>query len=413
MKPRLVYIIILIIFSISEINATPFLKMILKNGSSLNGYISMQQPGNDFIFTTEQSVMFIQGNSVEKIIENKINATDLSPQWKEWAEKNEAFIKYDNSEVLILCDIITSDRKITNVRVLEKGAKIRYLDLSPGSFHLKWDTIEIIKSEKRAVSQLNGINRVFKLISGKEIEGQYVEEIPGETISLYCENDMIEVFETKEIIRDIVKKVNDDYSLFEQSPFIDIVKAKDGNITGIIIEKNYGKSKEDNYFLIQQKNGIINSLRFEDISEFRKELNPDYKSVSDISISVNELIINRTRTYKQKGIENNSVICFETDTCKTYIDKGNSRTDIVIETVLENEYDTFQFRLVKVKEYQFKKNIKKYGFTYDDIIRTEIFPLKIEKVMNNKTKISYSTDNKGLFALYDQKSNIIIPFCIK
>ena len=251
MKPRLVYIIILTIFSISEINATPFLKMILKNGSSLNGYISMQQPGNDFIFTTEQSVMFIQGNSVEKIIENKINATDLSPQWKEWAEKNEAFIKYDNSEVLILCDIITSDRKITNVRVLEKGAKIRYLDLSPGSFHLKWDTIEIIKSEKRAVSQLNGINRVFKLTSGKEIEGQYVEEIPGETISLYCENDMIEVFETKEIIRDIVKKVNDDYSLFEQSPFIDIVKAKDGNITGIIIEKNYGKSKEDNYFLIQ------------------------------------------------------------------------------------------------------------------------------------------------------------------
>ena len=138
MKPRLVYIIILIIFSISEINATPFLKMILKNGSSLNGYISMQQPGNDFIFTTEQSVMFIQGNSVEKIIENKINATDLSPQWKEWAEKNEAFIKYENSEFLILFDFITPDRKIRNVGVLKKEAKIGSFALSPVSFLLNW-----------------------------------------------------------------------------------------------------------------------------------------------------------------------------------------------------------------------------------------------------------------------------------
>ena len=41
-----------------------------------------------------------------------------------------------------------------------------------------------------------------------EYEGQYVEEVPGETMSLLRDNGVIEVFNTEEVMKDNRFKIN-------------------------------------------------------------------------------------------------------------------------------------------------------------------------------------------------------------
>lgn len=173
------------------------LTIVLKDGTELTGYISRQRPGENLTFTTSKASVLLPSNDVISIVDSDVKIASLSPEWKEWAEKNDAFGGAGNSRTLLLCDIITKNGSINRVRVLEKGAKVRYLELSPNTYSLNWDTILVVRADKRPKLMLSGVNRRYKLASGMEYEGQYVEEVPGQTMSLLRDNGVVEVFNTE------------------------------------------------------------------------------------------------------------------------------------------------------------------------------------------------------------------------
>ena len=206
MKLKHFFFFALLLQGMTIVHATTVQKLLLKNGSELEGYISMQRPGKDFTFIAEKAIIYMPGTEIKSIVDHEVSIKQLSFGWIEWAEKNDAFEGLGDNRILILSDIITKERTISRVRILEKGAKIKYLEMNNNSYSLNWDTIAVVKAEKRLKTALTGINRIYKLENGQEYEGQYVEEVPGKTLSLYQDNGVVEVFETDKVVRYSMRK---------------------------------------------------------------------------------------------------------------------------------------------------------------------------------------------------------------
>ena len=416
MKLKSLLMFALLLQGTAMANATIVQKLFLKNGSELEGYISVQRPGEDFTFTTERAVIYLlKSDLTANIIDNEVNVKQLSQEWIKWAEENEAFEGLGDNRTLKLSVITTKNGTTSNVRILENGAKIKYLEMNKNSYSLNWDTISVLRVDKRPKTALTGINRIYKLENGHEYEGQYVEEVPGKTLSLYRDNGVVEVFETSKVVKYTMRKINPNQGLFEQSELLDVLhlKNKGGNpLQGIIIEQNFGKNPKDDYLLIQKEDGSIQSIKIEDIEEYRKEVNAKYKPMYDILLKENELVINRQMVNYINAEEQASLIVVPKDTCFVQIDKKESNLPIVIETRFPESMNNPTLDIVKVKTFKDKKKKKILfsGFSFEDIVKNNIQPKKVETSVNKTTRFEYDIKESGLYVIYDPKTKKVIPF---
>lgn len=392
------------------------LTVVLKDGTELTGYISRQRPGENFTFTTSKATVLLPSKDVKSIVDSDVKITSLSPEWKEWAEKNDAYDGNGGNRTLLLSDIITQNGSINRVRVLEKGAKVRYLELSPNTYSLNWDTIEVVRAEKRPKLMLSGVDRRYKLASGMEYEGQYVEEVPGQTMSLLRDNGVVEVFNTEEVMKDNRFKINPNQTLLEQSDLIDIVQLKNGGThRGVIFERNYSDSDEitNDYLLIQLENGSTMSVNLADIVEYRKEKNPQYKPLTDIALEEDEAAINRNIVSWIPTKEMQGIVTVDVDSLKLNISPSNPQT-ITAEFNLDNS-KAQQLKLIKIRKYQDKKGKSTYyGFTYEDMVKNAIMPKSVETSVNGISKLEYSipTGATGIYGVYNPLTNSIAIFKI-
>lgn len=405
-----------LVAGLANASAQDNLTVVLKDGTELTGFISRQRPGENFTFSTSKAVVLLPNNDVKSIVDNEVKFNALSPEWQKWAEDNDAFDGVGNNRTLLLCDIITNKGTINRVRVLEKGAKVRYLELSPNTYSLNWDTIEVVRAEKRPKLLLSGINRRYKLASGMEYEGQYVEEVPGETMSLLRDNGVIEVFNTEEVMKDNRFKINPNQTLLEQSDLIDIVQMKNGSShRGVIFERNYSESDEitNDYLLIQLDNGTTMSLNLADIVEYRKEKNPSYKPVTDIELADGEASINRNIGTLISTKEISGIVTVDTDSLKISIPSSNPQS-ITAEFNMDNS-KAQQLKLIRIRKYQDKKGKNTYyGFTFEDMVKNAVLPKSVETSVNGISRLEYTLPNggTGIYGVYDPLTNKIIIFKI-
>lgn len=404
------------IAGLNTASAQDNLTVVLKDGTELTGYISRQRPGEDLTFSTSKAIVVLPSKDVKSIVDNDVKISMLSPEWKQWADENDAYKGTGNSRTLLLSDIVTSNGSINKVRILEKGAKVRYLELFPNSYSLTWDTISVVRADKRPKLLLSGINRRYKLASGMEYEGQYIEEVPGETMSLLRDNGVIEVFNTEEVLKDNRIKVNPNQSLLEQSDLIDIVQTKNGNVQrGIIFERNYSDSNQpaNDYLLIQLENGSTTSVPLAEIVEYRKEKNPSYAPLTDIVLEEGQAAINRNTASLIPTKELSGIVTVNTDSLKINLTQTTPQT-VTAEFPMDNA-NAQQLKLMKVRKYQDKKaKTNYYGFTFEDMVKNAILPKTVETSVNGISKLEFNipTGATGIFGVYDPISSKIILFKI-
>lgn len=399
------------------IHAQNNLKVVLKGGSELVGYISSQQPGKSLTFAANQATVLLQGDSVESIMDNHVNVKRLSDAWKQWAEEHGALVGNGDDAYLALNDIRAGKSMIREVRILERGVKVKYLDLSDREHVLTWDSIIEIKAVPRPKLQLSGINRRYKLRSGMEYEGEYVGEVPGKTLSLLQDNGVVHVFDRDEVLKDNRYKVNPDQSLFEQSDLIDLVELRNGtSYKGIIIERNYSDatSASNGYLLIQSENGSVQSVDLADVKEYKKEINPHYAPLTDVDLAEGEFMVNRIPAKPLTVQEYDDVVCLPGDTVEVVIGKQLPSTEINIESRFANELQSSQWKFIKLEEfYHKKKKLKLYGLTYEDIVKKAIQPTHVATSVNGITKLTFALNEGGVYALYDSSAKIGLLFEVK
>lgn len=66
MKIKIFALSVLLLYIPLLANAIITQKILLKNGSELEGYISQQRPGNSFTFTTERAVIYMSGKGIDR-----------------------------------------------------------------------------------------------------------------------------------------------------------------------------------------------------------------------------------------------------------------------------------------------------------------------------------------------------------
>lgn len=403
---KLSFIMALLVGSITMANAQSIQTLVLNNGSEMEGYIATQRPGVDFTFASNRATIFLAPEDVKSITDREILITDLDDVWKKWADENDAYVGIGNNRVFRISDIEKKDGStIKGVKVLERGSRIKYVEITDNSYSLKWSDIILVKNAKRSRTQLSGIDRVYKLSDNRTFMGQYVEEIPGKTVCLYNDNGFIEVINLDKVVQDSRVAINNDQTIFDQSEYLDVVVKKDGSIyKGVIIERNYLKNSATSYLLIQMNNNSINSILFNDIAQYRREPNDEFKPLYDVLLRENEYVLNRSEIKAiTPEIIDEMVIVDETK-CENTIAYAAPYVDITVESCFANNNDYLNIKLVKVKKYRdsINKNSEIFnGFSYSDITRYGINYTDIKISRNNTTKMSYQIKEPGLYALYN------------
>ena len=391
-------------------------KIYLKDGSVLSGYIQKQDDNGNL--TIHSDVAEICLKSSQATISNEKNYTEgeLDKNWVEWAEKNEAFDGTGNQRTLYLADVTSKSKTVAKVKIIERGELVRYLEMSPDIYTIPWKDVLAIKGEKRCKTALSGINRIFQLKSGMEFEGQYAEETDS-LLTLYLNNGIRQSFKINDVIKYTFRPINPNQDIFAQSELLNIVKTKNGNETkGIIIEQNYTSAKDsENYFLVQQPSGAIQSIKVSDILETRKEENPKFDPKFDVLLKEGEVLINRQEVVVTGITEKGENSVLDSLSEKVVIKKDpQNNTRVTVEYRNANGANIEAYQVVKVNKIENKKEKKTmYGVSYRDLVNSTIRPVSVETSVNHTTKAEYIVGGQGTFALYDAKNKKAIPFIIK
>ena len=390
-------------------------KVYLKDGSVLSGYVKQVDLNGGFTIATDMAVVCLSGEGISITNEMAYQESNLDKAWVEWAEKNDEFQGVPGSRTLILSDIfVNGGKSVHKVKVLEKGASIKYLEMTPNEYNIKSEDIEAIKGEKRLRTALSGINRIYQLKTGQQYEGQYAGETTS-TLSLYLENGVVQTFQTDNVIKYTYKPINPNQTLFEQSPLLDVVIGTNNSETrGIIIEENYSSNEDtENYVLLQQQSGAIHSIKIADISKVRKEANKEYNPKFDIILNEGDVVVNRNAVEYVNLTEKSEVLYLDSINVKATIEKAkNNSTSITVEYRDKNFQNTEMFQLVKVTQTVVKKKAS-FCFSYKDLVNSVYPAQSIETSVNQTTKVEYIVGGQGIFALYDKKNKRAIPIIVK
>lgn len=431
-----IVVLLLSLFFLLQVQAVVVQKVYLKNGSVLNGYIQKQDKNDNITFWSESAIICVSDQNATTS-ERVYKISDLDKKWIEWAEKNDAFNGVGESRTLTLNEVIFSHNNsydlndsvafideqgvfenefriahtsVMKVKVLEKGVKIRYLELTPNTYNFSWDDVESVKADKREKTALSGIDRIYQLKNGQEVRGQYAGESYN-TLSLYTNDGMVETFDIDNVTKYFYKAINPNQDIFEQSELVDVVRTKsNGTFRGIIVERNFVEGS--NYLIIQQQAGASQMLKFADIIEYSKEVNTKYKPKYDILLNEGEVVINRIAT-DSVGVNKKGVMAvLDSINYNVVVPKEGNKTKIAVEYFNPKHLASDNLILVKVDKSIVKKKTV-YSFSTDIFVMKKFPAQGSATSVNHTTRVEYEVEGQGVFALYDPENKRAMPFIVK
>lgn len=383
----------------------------LKNGSVLNGYMKSQKPGSDCVFASDNAVIVMEGVKVKEIKPRKVAYITLSDAWKKWAEDNEVLYGVGDGREMTLSTLIDDKGNIIrDVYVLEKGESVKYVEFTSHDYPLKWEEIASIEYAKRPKTQLSGLNRSFTVKKGnvlKTVSGQCIKEKPEGLVYLLEDDGVVESIAMSDIVKDNSIKNNPSQNLFEQSPLLDEIVLKNGTVhKGIVTERNYEDALS--YFLLtSQNNGVefTTSLKMDDVAEFRKVVNPEFKQVQDILLKGGDMVVNREEVVLVPLTEQDNHFEIMSDTTK-YVLKGDKLPlDLIVEANFMDNKEIQNWMLLKTRKVEKTKKIAEhYEFDYADMVKNVLQPTELVTSMNNTTKFVFPIKEKGLYVFFNKSS---------
>lgn len=396
---------------------TQIQKLHLKDGSILEGYVSLQRPGKDLVFTTIRATVVLDAKDVKSITNEDVAESKLEKDWVLWANEHDAWKSIGADRYLAMSNIITDKGKnYSRVFIEQQGAQVRFVQLTTDNYTLGWDVIDRITVDKRPKVVLSGVDRVYKLASGQEYKGQYAGEVPGKLLNIYAQSGTIVSLDPYAVTKYSMVKLNPEQTLFEQSELLDEVKTANGSYTGLIIEQNYNDNKPDeNYILVAQENGNTVSVRTNTIQEFRKIKNEKNCNIKmDIILGAGEMLINRQAVQVTTVSERDQRLVLDSLKSQVAVKREAGSATVLLETNLKEPKLASQIKIVKVSNATIKEKKKMMNilfFTYEDLVKNAINPEKVETSVNQTTRMNFKVSTPGLYVVYDG-TKTVVPFTV-
>lgn len=386
------------------VQAVKVQRVYLKDGSVLSGYIQKQNTDGKLVVMADEALISVSGKEATIVNEQAYNENSLDAKWIKWAEENDAFKGVKGHRTLSLADVhFKNGKNAYKVRIVERGVHIKYVDLVPTTHTIEWPQVSAIRGEKRSKDLLSGIDRIYQLKNGSLCEGQYAEETDS-TLSLYLRTGGIETLSINDVVKYTFKPVNPNQDIFEQSELLDVVKTNSRpEMRGIIIEQDYtGKSDTENFILIKEDNGTIQSVKVSDILETRKERNERYKPLTDVLLNDGEVMIGRKMATPIKVVEDGDALRLDnmTNIVTLKMQEAKKSMLVVVEYRLKGDVRNNPFQLVQLESTKDKKNV---GFSYKQLVNTRFHAEQASMSANHTQRIEYTIEKNGTYVLYNAK----------
>jgi len=401
--------VVLTCFSASAQNET----ITLKDGTVMKGFIAKQifATGKVEIAYSELTVN-VKVDEVQNEVGFKREYDDLSDLWKEWAVANNKLVNEGGKKVLRMTSMIIPGHNRTDYVVLERGTRnMKCFTISEGTIDCSISDIHCIQKAERNTALLTDIDDIIKT-DDKCIAGVLLEQYPGIQVKIWDKNDgSIHIVNYNEI-RSIGKAAyNSDYSIWEQSPYLDRLITDNGKgEEGLIIENGFSGDVNLVFATPDSKGEVTRQYSYKDIKGICKSRNEDYKPLYDIILPEGESRINRDSVITFASINSYQYIePFQL----YYLDSKEDSTaviidtkDVVIETNTPDISDVYVFKATRRKATitENKDQLELYTYTYADLFQSEI-EVKKTITINGTTKLEFVVPDYGEYFVFLRKLN--------
>lgn len=404
-------------------------KLILKDGSIVEGYILSQRPGKTVSFHSEKTLFCIPMKAVADVVNHELEIKCLPQEWQDWVKDNPAAVKEKKGKrYLLLSDIsfIDTDASdstlqdtlettlmVNNVRVVEKGDNLKYLALNQYDKTYNLAEIQKILKTVRDKDVITGLKDIISLRNGKSHEGQIIEQVVGKSIRILSDDGVMSVVNNEDILSQEKKIVNPDQDIFQQTPFLDAVLTLNGEKQGIVVYQNYGSKNKAPYLFILDKNKRENRVDIKDIVEMRRIHNEQYEPVKSLNIAANEVYLNQkiVNMIDCDYDEKNSFFYIEDTLSNHFVLFFNSiHGKLVVET--ENTSLARSAILLPVKRRVTKKD-SRYVFSYEDIVSKRLIAPKTYTTKDNRILHTEYDVYPDFYVLFYPNTRNVIFFEIK
>lgn len=348
-------------------------KVMLNNGSVLEGYLAEQRPGKDFTVQSSNAVVFASEDSLLNVTQQQIELSMLPQAWIDWAIKNKLAEPNVEGQTINLSTLQFKHSTISNVYVQERGITVKFVDMNNRTYVFPWSLLGMTSKNLRAENQFSGIVDELVMTNGKHYEGQVTDQTPGKGIKIILEDGKVQSFNYSDIAQIISKPFNSKMTIWEQTQLLDevVLKSSGETIKGIISSRHIGKD-----YTFMMKNGQSRVINAADVAIFRKLKNNEYKSALDHVMAEGEILINgdaknayfftleNTETCVILDQERASMQLACGDTIVVEANIGNPLAAITIAKAQLKEIETINVKGKKIKE-------KKYVVTLFDLLQSK------------------------------------------
>lgn len=405
-------------------------KIYLKNGSVLSGFIANQYSGGNLEVSTDEAVICMDAADVS-VTEVTRNESALSKEWRKWAKDNDALMGYGSDKSFTLSTVrvaapdsvaepdlldfegrlVDEQRSFADVRILERGSKVRFLQLAPDTYSLNWSDVDRIEGIRSVKNALSGLSRTYTLKSGRIVTGQYAGETL-ETVSVFKADGTVETMQYGDIKSLRLNAVNLNQDINEQSPLTDVVTLSNNRVPkrGIIVEQY--NDAENGYVRLRYANGREEKIMVSNISSIGKEKNPAYAPKFDVILKPGEFLVNRKAAAFVAVAEDGDELVLDSIPADVIRIKASGNV-ATFDVEFNGDARAEQFKIVTLTKKEVKKILGKktdrYFFTYKDIARSGYQSTKEETSMNGTRKVTFSVPADAMYVLYFATSNRVIP----
>ncbi len=382
-----------------RISAQNIEQIYMKSGSVVEGYIAEQKPGKYITIQTTKATIVVNSDSLQNRITERIPSESLSKEWKEWAKLNNKFIDNSGSKQLELSTLEFSNIKYSKVFLLEKGSIIKFLDLTPNRYKFVWGDMFRTVKRKHPENLFSGVKEILVLNDNSKINGQIIEQLPGENLKIATDKGEVLSFKFSQIKQIITEKLSNKLDLWSQIQLLDRiqVKGEDSELEGFISSRTLSKE-----LTIDFKDGNKRTIPLSKIISYEKIPNEKYIAVYDKVLKEDEVLLNNKPAYYVELEQMNqflilgSIVSAQTVVGDTICVEANLKNPNVPITLVKAHVEKVILPNDKSKE-----EIPWPVITYQDLVQSQVLISREITPLGN-VKVTFVVSEVGDYVLYIQ-----------
>lgn len=293
-----------------------------------------------------------------------------------WLAASTAMAQSKVYDKLILMDGSMVEGRIT---VQHPGKDLVFVQEEQETVYPMEDILAIERSQ-RSNDDLSGIDDVIETRGGKIYKGQIVKQLLGKSVYLREDHGVVQIIKNEEIACQKKEKLNQEQSLFEQTPFLDVVITPEGTWQGVIVLQDYGSDEEASFLCVEDSDGQQQKVEIAAITEMQRIPNDSYAPIKEFVVGDDEVFFNRNLAMAAKYTnDKNTDFRIKRETLQAPVITFSPEEPLVIE--VQDVADYQQGALVRATVQDTGKK-EALVFSYQDLVISPIKPVLTTTVKN-------------------------------